>query len=67
MLAVGLVVEEVMEVMAEVMAEGWCALRARGASPGPALSHLEPLCRLGRRPCPLLSDAARHEGHSGRP
>lgn len=46
MLAVGLVVEEVVEevmvVMTEVMAEGWCALRARGASPGPALSHRSP-------------------------
>ena len=43
MLAVGLVVvvkeeeDEVMVVMKEVMAEGWCSLPARGESLGPAL------------------------------
>lgn len=30
--------EEVMVVMKEVMAEGWCSLPARGESLGPALS-----------------------------
>ena len=70
MLAVGLVVEVVVVVEEEevmVMAEGWCSLPARGESLGPALSHRERLCWLGRRPCPLLSDAKRHEGDSDRP
>lgn len=43
-----------------------CPPCARG-EPGAGPISLEPLCRLGRRPCPLPSNAARHEGHSDRP